>query len=296
MATRLALRTGYWNAPAAKAAFCALARDTFDLEFGDWDSGGFWDEAFHPFTYFDDAGRAVANVCAYSMDLVVAGRHARGLQLSTVATRPEHRRCGLARALTEAALAWGRATGHEFTYLFANDHALEFYRALGFTPVAETAATLTLAAPVPPQPGARALDPGSPEDRGLLYSLACDRAPVSRQLGAANPRLLLFHALGPRRGGILHIPALEAVVLLGRDGGALTIFDIVARRLPRLADLLPYIAAPSDRTLTFRFMPDQLGDLTALGDVAFHMHAGGLHVLGPAPLPPGAIFPATSVA
>lgn len=292
------LRTAYWSDPAAKAAFCALAQDAFHLDLSEWDAAGFWDDAFHPFTYFDPTGRAVANVCVYSMRLVIAGRPVKAAQLSTVATVPALRRQGLARTLTNAALAWAEATGHEFIYLFASDYALPFYSALGFSPVAEHLTVLSLStSSLTRQPGATPLNLATPADRALLYRLALGRCPVSRQLGALNARLLLFHALGRHRAGTMYLAPFDVAVLFRRTATTLTIYDIVGRRLPPLVDLLPFILNPGDREVVLRFMPDALGDLSALGRCELRLHAGSnLHLRGPAPLDPPFVFPATAEA
>ncbi len=290
------LATAYWNDPRSKAAFCELARDCFGLDFSAFDAAGYWDDAYRPFTFFDSEGRALANVCAYSMDLVVAGRPVRAVQLSTVATRPEFRRQGLARVLVDRAVDWARASGHEFTYLFANNDALGFYSALGFRPLAERSTTLLLDRVPTLRSGARILDLSAAADRDLLFSLATNRTPVSAELGAHNGRLLMFHALGSHRSGTVHIPSMDTVVLLSRSGGTLTLFDVVARRLPSLADLLPYIGAETDREIEFRFMPEGLGDLSALGRPESRPADNGLHVRGTVPLQPGRLFPATSQA
>ncbi len=296
MAPRPLLRTAYWSDPPSKAAFRDLARDSFGLDFSAWDEAGYWDDDFRPFTFFDAEGRALANVCAYSMELVVAGQPVRAAQFSTVATRPELRRRGLARELVEAAYAWAHGTGHAFTYLFANSDAAPFYVAAGFRPWTEQCTALTLHRAPAPRAGARSLDLGTSADRALLFAMACEREPVSAALGARNSRLLMFHALGPLRTGCLHILPLETVVLFERNGGSLTLHDIVARRVPPLIELLPFLAAESDREIVFRFLPDRLGSLSALGTASQRAFDNGLHVRGAVPLPPVTLFPATSQA
>lgn len=50
----------------------------------------------------------------------------------SVATVPEHRRRGLARAITERIIADGFANGARFAYLHSSDEAFELYRSIGF--------------------------------------------------------------------------------------------------------------------------------------------------------------------
>jgi ribosomal protein S18 acetylase RimI-like enzyme len=60
-------------------------------------------------------------------------------QIEDVATLPEHRGQGLARALVLHALAQARAGGHDFVFLVADarDWPKELYRRLGFEPIGE---------------------------------------------------------------------------------------------------------------------------------------------------------------
>lgn len=99
----LVVRTAYWHDAGPRAAFKALIRDVFGLDFSAWEAAGYWDEDYVPFTLFDGE-RAVASVCTYLMDAVVDGRAHPLVQVSGVATRPEWRRRGLSRQLLDAGL------------------------------------------------------------------------------------------------------------------------------------------------------------------------------------------------
>ena len=65
-------------------------------------------------------------------------------QIEDVATMPEHRGQGYARALVLHALADARAAGHDFVFLVADarDWPKELYRRLGFEAVGEKYAYL----------------------------------------------------------------------------------------------------------------------------------------------------------
>ncbi len=292
----LTMRDGYWRDVRAKAAFCRLVRDSFGLDFSAWDAAGYWDESYHPFTWFDRDGEAVSSVCLYAMDLVVDGRRQFVGQLSAVATRPAWRRRGLAQRLAEEALRWSARQGHAFQYLFSDDEARSLYRRLGFVAVEEQVTSIDLVGR-DPLPGARRLDPTRAEDLAVLHRLACERVPVSRRLGVLNDRLLMFYALGPLRDAPWHIAPLGVVVLGSRSAGVLTIFDVVGRSIPTLVEVYPFIADRSDVRVVVRFEPDQLGDLHALGRVGVQPLTGNnLHVRGDFPLPGPVIFPMTAQA
>lgn len=294
----LRLRTAYWSDPAAKAAFRDLAWEVFGLDFGAWEAGGYWTDRYRPFTYFDGEGRAVASACVNSMSLVVAGRPIQAAQFSTVATRPEWRRRGLARELMREALAWIATESFAFTYLFASDDALGLYRSLGFVPVAESLPTLRLDCPVPPwRDGVVTLDMGCAADRERLHRLALARAPVSRRLGSLDDSIFMFHAVGPCRESISYLPELDVAVLWQRAGAVLTLRDVVGPRVPPLRELLPFIAQPGDREVVFRFEPDAMDELAALGVLERRPLAeNNLHIRGALPTEAPLLFPLTAQA
>ena len=292
----LTMRDGYWHDGQAKAAFCRLVRDTFGLDFSAWDTAGYWDERYHPFTLFDRDGEAVSSVCLYAMDLVVDGRRQLAGQLSAVATRPAWRRRGLAQRLAQEALQWSARQGHGFQYLFSDDEARPLYRRLGFVAVEEQVTAIDLVGR-DPVPGARRLDPAHAVDLALLHRLACERVPVSEKLGVLNDRLVMFYALGPLRDAPWYIEPLDVVVLGSRNAGVLTILDVIGRRIPTLAELYPFIADRLDVRIVVRFEPDKLGDLPALGRVGVQPLTGNnLHVRGDFPLRRPVVFPLTAQA
>jgi len=292
----LTMREGYWHDARAKAAFCRLIRDTFGLDFSAWDTAGYWDDRYCPFTWFDRDGEAVSSVCLYTMNLVVDGRRQVAGQLSAVATRPVWRRRGLAQRLAEEALQRSAGQGHAFQYLFSDDEARSFYRRLGFVAVEEQVTAIDLIGR-DPLPGARRLDPAHAVDLALIHRLARERAPVSGKLGVLNDRLVMFYALGPLRDAPWHVEPLDVVVLGSRNAGVLTIFDVIGRRIPALAELYPFLADRLDVRIVVRFEPDQLGDLHALGCVGVQPLTGNnLHVRSDFPLRGPVVFPLTAQA
>jgi len=61
-----------------------------------------------------------------------------------VYVQPAYRRRGLARALTEAAVAWCRQNGVRMVILHASDAGRPIYAALGFTPTNEMSLIVAL--------------------------------------------------------------------------------------------------------------------------------------------------------
>ncbi len=274
----LSFRENYWDVPELKAEFVRFLHRELGLELSLWDRSGFWDAHYRPFSlFFGDT--LVSNVCVYSLEMSVAGRNCRVAQISAVATQPEFRRKGLARQLMQRAMDWARDQ-HDCFFLFADDDAHAFYKACGFRLTPEYKARISVAGAVA-RPGAKKLDMQRTDHRELAYRLASHRVPVSDVLGVRNDKLLMFWCLYHLRDHIYHIPDLDALVLFKRDGGLVTVFDIVGTRLPTFADLHPYLGDPQDRAVEFLFMVDKLG-LRECDQV--EVDGNGTHVCGQFPL------------
>ena len=84
----------------------------------------------------DAAGRVVAGAGLWIMDWPPHMWHVepRRGNILNVYVQPAYRRRGLARALTEAAVAWCRQNGVRMVILHASDAGRPIYAALGFTP------------------------------------------------------------------------------------------------------------------------------------------------------------------
>jgi GNAT superfamily N-acetyltransferase len=250
------LKTHYWADPNARATFRKFVLEIHGLDFTAWETAGFWDNNYTPFSFFD-GDRIVANVCVYLLDAVINHRQTRLAQISAVGTLPEYRRQGLNRELTEIALDREK-DNHDGVFLFSDPDAVPFYERCGFTPIGENIETSPLT-PAKARPGAIRLDPGNPRHLDRIHSRAKNRAPVSEKFGILSDKLLMFHALYGLRDCACEIPGLDCVVFCRRDNDTLNVYDIVAETIPRWEDLYPFIAEPGDRTVDFHFHTDRLG-------------------------------------
>ncbi len=127
------LRKAYWQDLAARRSFIDFMRQIFNIDFTRWDSAGYWDDDYSPYSYFEGE-RVVSSLCIYTMHALVSGRACKVAQVSGVGTLKEYRRQGLNRRLHETALAEALAQ-HRFAFLYADDDAVAFYRNRGFRPV-----------------------------------------------------------------------------------------------------------------------------------------------------------------
>jgi GNAT superfamily N-acetyltransferase len=275
---KLLMKTRYWDDPQARGAFKRFIKSIHGLDLSEWESGGYWDNALTPFSYFDGQ-EIVSSVCIYSQSAVVNGKKMRLAQISGVGTAPEWRRKGLSRRLTDAGLDWARGR-HGAVFLFSNAEAIPFYKACGFGAIDEYVEVLQ-AKPVPRIPGAVSLDPEKRHDLEKIYNLAKRRTAVSDQFGVLNEKLVVFHSLHSLRNNAYEIPDLNCIVFLERDKGLLKIYDIVGEKVPCFDVLYPFIADERDKLIEFHFHVDKLG----LGRTETrHLLGNNPFVRGPFPL------------
>jgi len=252
----LTLRTDYWADPEARAAFKAFLIDIFGLDLSTWESAGYWDPSFRPFSFFH-RGEVIASVCLYLLDAIIEGKPARLAQISSVGTRPQWRGRGLNRELTGKALDWARGK-QEGVFLFANAEAIPFYRTCGFRPIEEYLEMLTVE-PATPRAGAVRLDPAKEQDREKIFAAARGRAPLSDRFSVMNANLVMVHALYWLKDDLYEIPDLECVVFCRSQEGRLSLFDLIGRRIPPFEELYPYLAERGDTLVEFHFFTDKLG-------------------------------------
>jgi GNAT superfamily N-acetyltransferase len=129
---KMELRTAYWDDRESREAFQRFILDIHNLDFNAWEEAGYWDDAYRPFSWFQD-GEVISSVCIYSLPAVIDGRTTKLAQISGVGTLPEYRRCGLNRELTAAGLQWA-GTSHEGVFLFSDEDAVPYYEHCGFKP------------------------------------------------------------------------------------------------------------------------------------------------------------------
>jgi GNAT superfamily N-acetyltransferase len=277
------LRTAYWRDLAARQAFKDFILRIHGVDFGEWDSAGYWDDDYSPYSYFV-GDRVVASLCIYTMHARVNGRACKVAQVSGVGTLPEYRRQGLNRRLHEIALPEALSE-HAFAFLYADDEAVPFYQNRGFRPVPACAVVVPLPE-VEPDGAVEKLDLEDAAVLDSLFQLARTRAPVSQVFSTGNPKLVMYHLLYRLRNHAWRVPALDAVVLMKRGGATTVVYDILARELPRFGQLAPFLTAGGAREVEFRFAVDALDVPTwKLRELpGQNLHVMGEFDLGPQPV------------
>jgi GNAT superfamily N-acetyltransferase len=252
----LTFRSGYFGDRALFLALAGLLKDIFEIDIALLDRFGGPDLSAMPFGMFDDHGRCVANFSAFSMPLVVDGKIIRAAGYQSGAVRPDYRGRGLYRDLMERALAWSDAQGFEAGILMTDKP--ELYRRHGFESVPQHC----FRGPLPPSRAAgeaRLLSLGDASDRLLVTGLLEARADVSECFAArGQTRTFLLNACFDPDVRLSHVAGPDAVVAWKKDGDTLRILDIVAIRMPDLAEIASALGAGAEHVEVL-FPIDRLG-------------------------------------
>ncbi len=248
------LYTDVRHDPSRRAAFCALAQETFGLDFENWYQGGWWTDAYRPYTLFD-GGKAAANVSVNVMDFRLDGERKRFVQLGTVMTDPDYRGRGLSRFLMERVLEEYK-NACSLVYLYANDSVLDFYPRFGFKKVRQQ--NFEAALPVSRRNGgltAAKLDPDKRADLDCLLSHYARSNPFSVCTVEENPGLLLFYCGSFLKDCLWYVKEADAVLVAEREESGLFCYDVFGGEKASLPELLSCLAGPEVKTVGLGFTP-----------------------------------------
>jgi predicted N-acetyltransferase YhbS len=239
-----------------------------------------WDAISTPFVRFE-GDEAVAHVGLLEIPLVVAGLEQRVGGIHAVATHPERRRRGLYRSVMEEALAFADERYETLVLTTLEPH---LYEPFGFASVAESrfAGAWDKAET---RERTRLLDRDDPRDLDLLHRLLEARAPVSRRLGVVREHVVFGfdEAYTPLR----YDPEADLLLVYDVAGTTLRLFDVVAKEIPPLAEVVARVAAAVERVEVY-FAPDRLG--AALEPEPFRLDDLHFMVRGPFAAEPGSFM------
>jgi GNAT superfamily N-acetyltransferase len=279
------IRSGFWRDAAATAAFEALARLVFGLDFTEYRARGLWSNAYHPFAAFAPDGRCVASLCVFPSEFRVERRTMTGCQLLTVATDPAWRGRGLQRRLWAEAGPWCREHG-DFTFLFTDDETVPFYEKLGLLGRPEKAAVVELT-PGPSSPPRR-FDLDAPGGFAEAERRVRRREPVSDVLGFLNPNLQLFMIIAPYRKQLYRASDTDALLIVEDLGDRVLLHDVIAERMPPWSAIVDDLRGFGRPSVELGFSPDRLG---VCPDTLRPIVGSAAVVDGRGNLPPAVPFP-----
>lgn len=215
--------------------------------------GADWCERSTPFVHTVD-GSVVAHVGVLEIPIMLAGRSCTIAGVHAVCTQPGQRGRGHMRTCMEAALTWVDAR-YQTALLWANDPAI--YARFGFVSQVES----MFVGPVRggSEGSVHVLERDDPEHMTLLAQQLARRSPVSQRAAARDPGwlALLDLALWTPGPNLAWIPELECVVVYSIRERFLDLYDVIAPRMPSLAEIAARMGPRVDTAIVY-FCPDAL--------------------------------------
>jgi GNAT superfamily N-acetyltransferase len=218
--------------------------------------GARWDELSSPFTR-TDGDRVVAHAGVLVVPMTIDRARVPVAGLHAVCTAPTHRGRGLARAVLADALAHAD-TRADLMLLHAVDPAL--YARFGFRALEPVAWIVD--APVVVRAPARfvPLSDARGQDVERVRAALPGRTPVSRRLAAHDDGRLFVLDEVLACGGfgrLWYAPDLDVIAAFEVEGDVLRLYDVVARELPALREIVARVDGPIGAVELF-FAPDRL--------------------------------------
>lgn len=243
---------------ARRAALAALLHDIFGIDITPLDHLGGHDATSMAFGWFDDDDRLIANLSAFTLPMMIAGRPVRTAGLQSGAVRPEWRGHGLFRDVTEKVLAWCDAQAFEAVLLYTEKP--ELYERHGFVVLpqsrflAEMPAAGGVASPV------RRLNLRQPDDLALTQKMLATRTPVSSHFAVARQsEMFLLNTWLSDDARLDYLEKLDAIIAWRFTcENMFELLDIVAKDIPALSDILSAMGRTPSRVVV-DFVPDRLG-------------------------------------
>ncbi|WP_139378275.1 GNAT family N-acetyltransferase [Mesobacillus jeotgali] len=207
-----------------RKSFIQLAADIFGIDFSSWHEKGFWDDRYIPFSYVL-SGQVVANVSVNELNMIIAGKSHKALQIGTVMTHPDFRNRGLAASLMNHVLKAYEGK-YDYIYLFANDSVLDFYPKFGFKQVEEHQYS-TIVSSGKDRRELRKLE--IHKDLRQIEKIVHGRAPVSQAFATANSSgITMFHILSVFPDHLYYHPEADAIVIFTRENDVIHLYDVIS--------------------------------------------------------------------
>ena len=210
--------------------------------------GSLWEECSTPFVYAKD-GQVISHVGLLEMPYVIKGERHRLGGVHGVCTLESERRQGHFRRVMEGLLEFCNARFETLELCTENP---EYYEPFGFRIIPEQR-FVTKVASAGGGDGFRAFDPTRAGEIGRLDCLLRERTPVSQLVGVFDEHDVFKFSQGSK--ALYYSEELDCFAAFKRSGSRLTLFDVVARKLPSLDALLSQLAHPVG-TVEFHFSPD----------------------------------------
>ncbi|MER2119447.1 MAG: GNAT family N-acetyltransferase [Solibacillus sp.] len=238
-----------------KESFFKLAKDTFGLDFEQWDEQGYWNDTYCPYIFEVD-GKIVANVSTSSGTMILDGRQYKAVQIGTVMTNPKYQGKGLSRQLMEKVMI-DHANAH-IIYLFANKTVLDFYPKFGFETRIQSTFTVDKKDIEEVHTEVKKVNLDDKPTRNVFYETTVFRKPVSQKMSMVqNENIVMFHALTQYRDCIYYLPKFQAFVILNETAEYAELIDVISKEQVDVQEIIGCLPIQSEK-IRLCFTPDNL--------------------------------------
>ena len=228
------IRTNYKNDSTLRESFCALAANVFGLDLDTWYKNGFWKDDYIPYSVIED-GKVVANVSVNICNMKWRNRVHHLAQLGTVMTHPAYRGRGYSRMLMEKVTS-DCDRMFEGTYLYAEDHMVEYYTRFGFDKTNEYECRKKVN--ITNGTTAEAVPMKTKEDWDKMVDIILRKRQYGERIMVGNAGLFMFYLTGPMSENVYYIPSCEAYAVADVDGGSLSVYAIFSDEKISLGEVI----------------------------------------------------------
>ncbi|MCH7323084.1 GNAT family N-acetyltransferase [Solibacillus sp. MA9] len=238
-----------------KQSFLQLAKETFGLEFEQWDALGYWDNTYCPYAFEVD-GKIVANVSANIGTMLVEGKTYQAIQIGTVMTNSAFQGQGISRKLMEKVLE--DTADAAIIYLFANETVLNFYPKFGFETRRQATFTIETKDLNLQPTEVKKVDISDEAARKLFYETTKHRMPISSKMSMLqNENIVMFHALTQYKDAIYYVPKFHAFVIAKEQNGYFQLIDVISKQYVDLLEIIESLPI-QEKMVELCFTPENL--------------------------------------
>lgn len=247
---------GYMECGDLRHLLNEMTGEIFGFSFEDWYTAGYFGGEYIPYSYMEN-GEIIANASANIMKFSYNGREKSYIQIGTVMTRPEYRNRGLARKLIEKIL--GDYTGLvDGFYLFANLHATEFYKKIGFQRLDQW--RWYWDHPVQRDHSLSGFEPAG-KDMGDAYVRMLNCAACNAAFDHLNRcSLQMFYTMDMEN--VYYCEELECFAVMHTEDQSLYLDSVISSREQSIGDIAARIDGSFEK-IVFGFVPTEKRDLYA---------------------------------
>ncbi|PFJ18268.1 GNAT family N-acetyltransferase [Bacillus cereus] len=222
----------------------------------DFSEKGYWDYTYKALSFLQD-DKAVANVAAFALPLLINGEKINAVGIQSVMTHPNFRRQGLMTQLMSKMI---EEIDEQCECAFLFTEKPELYTSFGFKVVQEHLMTISYDKKYNRDSLLRKLDFYLEEDRQLIDETIDNSQRLSNMFSTLNYKSSFYLNMYDLRwnGKLYYSKKLDAIIIYEVENKQLKLYGVFAPVLPILDEICKEISEDF-MEIEFYFSPDQLG-------------------------------------